>query len=309
MGIMRKLLLWGSQNRQLREQLPRYRFVQRAVSRFMPGEEVDAALYAAEALGKEGLAAVLTHLGENVTEEREADQVTRHYHDVLDRVKARGLDCHVSAKLTQLGLDISRELSYANLKSIVEHAGKLGNFVWIDMEGSAYTDSTIQLFQHVRSEHPNVGICLQSYLYRTSQDLENLFPSSPAIRLVKGAYAEPRNLAFRKKKDVDANYLRLAEQLMRVALRDGAWSAFATHDGRLIRRIQEQAAALGLKKESYEFQMLYGIRRDEQLRLARQGYRVRVLISYGTYWFPWYMRRLAERPANMLFVLRGLFMR
>lgn len=272
----------------------------------MPGEDMGAALTAAENLRGNGIATVLTYLGENVADESEAGLVTRHYLQVLDHVKSRGLDCHISVKLTQLGLDLSPDLSYSNLSSLIEHGAALGNFVWIDMEGSAYTDSTLGLFHRARSRYSNVGLCLQSYLRRTAHDLEKLLLLSPAIRLVKGAYAEPRELAFQMKKDVDANFLLLANQLMRATLRNSVWPAFATHDRRLMRRIQEDAAAMRLLKTASEFQMLYGIQREEQLRLTREGYRVRVLISYGTYWFPWYMRRLAERPANLLFVLRNL---
>ena len=306
MGIMRRILLWGSQSRQLRETFPRYRFVRKAVSRFMPGEDLNDALVAAEILGKNGIATILTHLGENVTEESEAEKVSRHYRQVLDHVKTRGLDCQISVKLTQLGLDLSPELSYTKLKLILDRAMELENFVWIDMESSTYTDSTLRLFHQARSEYPNVGICLQSYLYRTAHDLEMLLPLSPAIRLVKGAYAEPVSVAFRKKNDVDANFLALATQLLDKAQRDEVRPAFATHDRGLIRRIQEEAATIGLSKEASEFQMLYGIRREDQIRLTRESYRVRVLISYGTAWFAWYMRRLAERPANLLFVLRNL---
>ena len=306
MGIMRSILLWGSRSQQLREMLPRYRFVRKAVSRFMPGEEIGAALEAAEILRENGIASILTHLGENVTEETEADQITRHYREVLDHERTRALDCQISVKLTQLGLDLSPELGYTNLRSIVAHAAELQNFVWVDMEGSAYTDLTLELFHRARSEYPNVGICLQSYLYRTAHDLDGLLSLSPAIRLVKGAYAEPGGVAFQKKKDVDANFLALAKQLLGKARQDGVLPAFATHDRGLIRRIQEETATIGLSKEASEFQMLYGIRRDDQIRLARESYRVRVLISYGTAWFSWYMRRLAERPANVLFVLRNL---
>ncbi|MFQ5797909.1 MAG: proline dehydrogenase family protein [Bacteroidota bacterium] len=306
MGITRSILLWGSRSQQLREILPRYRFVRKAVSRFMPGEEIGAALEAAEILRENGIASILTHLGENVTEETEADQITRHYREVLDHVRTRGLDCQISVKLTQLGLDLSPELGYTNLRSIADHAAGLQNFVWIDMEASAYTDLSLELFRRARSEYPNIGICLQSYLYRTAHDLDTLLPLSPAIRLVKGAYAEPESVAFQKKKDVDANFLALATQLLGKARQDGVWPVFATHDRGLIRRLQEETATIGLSKEASEFQMLYGIRREDQIRLARESYRVRVLISYGTAWFPWYMRRLAERPANVLFVLRNL---
>ena len=303
---MRNILLWASQNRQLRETLPHHRFIRKAVSRFMPGEDVADAFRAAETLRENGIATVLTHLGENITEETEARRTTRHYNDVLAQVGRRALDCHVSIKLTQLGIDISRELTYTNLESLVKHAAELGNFVWIDMEGTAYTDSTLELFHRLRAQYSNVGICLQSYLYRTANDVETLLPLSPAVRLVKGAYAEPQDLALQRKKDVDENFFALATQLLSRTRRNGVWPAFATHDLQLIRRVQEEASTLGLSKEASEIQMLYGIKREEQIKLAREGYRVRVLISYGSHWFQWYMRRLAERPANVLFVLKNL---
>ncbi len=306
---MRNILLWGAQSKRLRETLPRYRFFRNAVTRFMPGENLEDGLEAAERLRDNGIASVLTYLGENVTTKSEAEQVTSHYLDVLERVSTQRLDCHISTKLTQLGLDFDKELTYANLMTIVKRASTLRTFVWIDMEGSAYTDVTLELFQRARSEHPNVGVCLQSYLYRTGRDLQSLLRLSPSIRMVKGAYAEPRDVAFHKKKDVDANFHALSVELLRQAQRNGSTPAFATHDLELIRRVQEEASAIGVSRNQAEFQMLYGIRRREQLQLARDGYRVRILISYGTMWFPWYMRRLAERPSNVLFVLRTLFNR
>ena len=302
MGISRNILLWAAQNQRLRESLPRYRFVKKSVTRFMPGEEIKDALDAAEQLRKHGIPTVVTHLGENVSDTSETERVTRHYLEVLEQIRARGLDTHISVKLTEMGLDFDPELCYANLKSLIEKAAKLGNFVWIDMEGSSYTTATLEMFRRARSEFPNVGVCLQSYLHRTAEDLNQLLPLSPAIRLVKGAYAEPPNLAFPKKQDTDENYFKLAGTLLQKAT-----AAFATHDEALVHRIANEADSGAISKDKFEVQMLYGIRSKEQLRLVSKGFRVRVLISYGTYWFPWYMRRLAERPANILFVLRNLF--
>lgn len=306
---MRSALLWVSENRQLRESLPQYRFFQRAVSRFMPGEEVEDALGAAEKLRQGGISTILTYLGENVKDEGEAIKVAHRYSRLLDDIHARGLDCHVSPKLTQLGLDLDRELCFANLIGIAKHAARLNNRVWIDMESTQHTDVTLEIFKRARSEHGNVGLCIQSYLYRTGDDLKSLLSLSPAIRLVKGAYAEPPEKAFQHKKDVDDNFMQLSRQLLNTAGQDTAVPAFATHDHKLIQFIKREAAAMGLTKETYEFQLLYGIRREEQIALANDGYRMRVLISYGSYWFPWYMRRLAERPANLMFVLRNLLVR
>lgn len=306
MGFLSEVFLLGSRSLKLQETLSQFRFLRQAVRRFVPGEEVDDALLAAEQLKLNGIASILTRLGENVTEETEAQEVTYHYRDVLERVHHKGLDSQISVKLTQLGLDLSRDLAYANLILILERASALGNFIWIDMEGSVYTEPTLGLFHRARSEFPNIGVCLQSYLHRTSKDLERLLPLSPAVRLVKGAYSEPGHLALQKKKDVGVNFALLARKLLQMALIDDVWPAFATHDLRLIRLIQEQAEKMGLAKEGFEYEMLYGIKREEQLRLAREGHRVRVLISYGPSWFPWYMRRLAERPANVFFVLRNI---
>lgn len=304
---MRSVLLAGSRNRWLREQAPRYWFVRRTVARFMPGEELSDALSAARALQANGIATVLTHLGENITDRIETEKVASHYIEVLDRVSLLGLDAEVSVKLTQLGLDLSAELCYANLTRIIGHADPK-SIVWIDMEASDYVDATLEMYRRARLACPNVGVCLQAYLYRTASDLAALMPLGPAIRLVKGAYREPPDRAFPRKRDVDENFFALTRQLLSPeARRAGVRAAIATHDRKLIRRTEELAASLGLDKQSFEFQMLYGIQRQEQLRLARDGYRVRVLISYGAHWFPWFMRRLAERPANLLFLLRNLF--
>ena len=307
MGLLRGVLLWASQSQRLRETLPRYRFMRKAVKRFMPGNEAQDALNAAEDLRRNGFPAVFTFLGENVQTAAEAEKVAKDYCDLLDQIQSRGLDCHISVKLTQLGHDLVPSTSYENLKVIADHAKKLGHFVWIDMEGSAYTESTIQLFERIRPGYSNVGLCLQAYLYRTEADIRRLAPLRPAIRLVKGAYAEPSALAFPKKRDVDNNYLKCAALLLDGSKRDGIWTVFGTHDKQILLRIQTEAKRAGISNNSFEFHLLYGIKPEEQRRLLQDGNQVRVLISYGTYWFPWYMRRLAERPANVLFVLRNLF--
>jgi len=305
--MMRSLLLSASQNVWLRNRVLRYGFVRRAVSRFMPGEDLSDALSAAQVLQGNGIAMVLTHLGENITEAGEAGSVTRHYLEVLDRIRSLGLRAEVSVKLTQLGLDLSPGICYANLQRIIEHAG-VKSVVWIDMEASNYVDVTLELYCRARLAYPNVGVCLQSYLYRTAADLASLIPLGPAIRLVKGAYKEPPDRAFPRRKDVDKNFFVLCQQLLSEEARTaGVRTAIATHDLKLIRRVQELAESLGLGKDSLQFQMLYGIQRAEQIRLAKEGWRSTVLIAYGPFWFPWYMRRLAERPANLFFVARNLF--
>ncbi|HYK41927.1 MAG TPA: proline dehydrogenase family protein [Thermoanaerobaculia bacterium] len=304
MNIVRALLLKGSESRWLRERGTKYRFVRRATSRFMPGETLDDALAASKALG---VGTVLTHLGENLKSPDEALEVTRHYLDVLERVRASGLDVEVSVKLTQLGLDFSQELGEKNLLTLAERARSHGKWLWVDIESTAYTDATIEVYRRARAAFPTVGLCLQAYLYRTAADMESLIAMGAGIRLVKGAYREPPDKAFPKKSDVDENYFRLAKTLLSPETRAKSVRAiFGTHDPVLIGRIEAAARSLGLSPTDVEFQMLYGIRRQEQLRLAAQGYRFRVLISYGAAWFPWYMRRLAERPANVLFVLKNL---
>ena len=304
---MRNVFLAASTNTWLRERGTKYKFVQRSVKRFMPGETVQDAVPVAEELQQHGIGTVFTKLGENVTDAREAERVMQHYLDVLALVRPKGLDVELSVKPTQLGLDLDPNQCYANLKKIIEKEEPT-RVVWIDMESSAYVDGTLDLYRRAKADFPNVGICLQAYLYRTAKDLESLLPLGPAIRLVKGAYQEPATVAYPAKQDVDKNYLALAEVLLSEAARKTKTrAAFATHDGELVQRICGHAGAQGLPQKSYEFQMLYGIRRAEQLRLAKEGWLMRVLISYGSYWFPWYMRRLAERPANAWFVVKNMF--
>jgi proline dehydrogenase len=306
MGFMRSFFLACSQSTWMRERATRYPFVRRAVSKFMPGETADAALAAAQTLQKASIGTVFTHLGENIKDPAEAERVTTHYLDVLDRIRQMGLGTEVSVKLTQLGLDLGLDLCYQNLRRIIVHAGA-GSTVWIDMEASNYVDGTLDLYRRALQEFPNAGVCVQAYLHRTRRDVESLIPLGGAIRLVKGAYQEPPEVAFPRKADVDENYFALAQQLLGDEARShGLRAALATHDVKLIRRITEWAESQKLAKSSFEFQMLYGIQRQEQLRLAREGWKSIVLIAYGSYWFPWYMRRLAERPANVLFVLRSL---
>jgi len=307
MALMRSMLLAASQNLWLRDHAADFPFVRRSVSRFMPGETLDAALSAAQSLLSKNIASVFTHLGENVADRNEAAQVTGHYLQVLDRIHAAKLPTEVSVKLTQLGLDLSPELCFENLQQILQHENP-GQTVWVDMEASNYVDATLHIYKRVLQIHPNVGICLQSYLYRTSKDLADLLSLHPSIRLVKGAYKEPPSIAFPKKSDVDQNYFALAQQLL-LSQQSGtcARAAFGTHDLALIRRLSEFMAGQGIDHRQLEIQMLYGIQRAEQERLAQSGCRSVVLVAYGTYWYPWFVRRLAERPANMWFVLRNVF--
>jgi proline dehydrogenase len=304
---MRRILLWMAANPWLRARIPTLWFAKRAVARFMPGETVEDALAAGTRFQVEGLPTIYTRLGENVTSMAEADAVADHYLALVDELAARKIDGEPSVKPTQLGFDLSPERTAEHCGRIAAKAAAIGRSLWIDMEGSAYTEGTIALYERVKAEHPNVGICLQAYLKRTAADLQRLLPIAPEIRLVKGAYAEPASIAYQTRHDIDANYLALTIGMLDAAkagkpIRIG----LGTHDVRLVEQAAQHAAALGLSKAAFEVQMLYGIRMDQQRRLAREGYTVRDLIAYGDFWYPWYMRRLAERPANVLFALRQM---
>ena len=304
--MLRSTLLWASTNPFLAQRLPRYGFVRRAARRFMPGETLVDALRAAEGLRDKGAPTTLTLLGENVTTAAGADAVADHYLRALDAVRARGLDTEISVKPTQLGLDLGLDGARRRLEHIVA-ACDPGTLVWMDMESSAYVDRTLEIFRSVRQNRGSLGLCLQAYLRRTEGDLESLLPLSPAIRLVKGAYREPQEVAFPRKKDVDRNFLRLAG---RVLAARGVGAAgrpvMGTHDLRIIAEAERLARESALGPHEWEVAMLYGIRTGEQRRLLRESLPLRILISYGAAWFPWYVRRLAERPANVWFVLKQL---
>jgi proline dehydrogenase len=309
MSVMRSLLLAASQNTWLREHASHYKFVRRSVARFMPGEEIDDALAAAKLLEAKRIGGVFTHLGENIRDASEADEVTQHYLILLERIRAAGLKTEISVKLTQLGLDQSLDLCTANVRRILQ-AEDADKTVWIDMEASSYVDATLEVYRRTLSEFPCTGVCLQAYLYRTRKDLEALLPQKPSVRLVKGAYKEPPEVAFLEKKSVDENYLSLGQSMLR-AQRDGSLlrAAFGTHDTSMIKRISEYCEQEKMPKHSLEIQMLYGIQRAEQERLVAAGHRSAVLVAYGKYWYPWFVRRLAERPANLWFLAKNLFPR
>lgn len=307
MGLMRRSILMASQSPWMREHAPRLGFMRRTVARFMPGEDVQDALSAARALAANGLRTVFTHLGENVVDRAEAEAVTQHYHGVLDRIRAAGLGTEISVKLTQLGLDLEPKFCYDNLIALLEHM-PVEKTLWIDMEQSPYVDVTLELYRRARKSYANIGVCLQAYLFRTEKDLDTLIPMGAAIRLVKGAYNEPAEIAYPAKKDVDENFLHLAQRLLSPeARRARVRAVLATHDRSLIANLIAWSTSQGVPKDKVEFQMLYGIQRAEQIRLAQAGYPSGVLIAYGTFWYPWFMRRLAERPANVLFLARHFF--
>jgi proline dehydrogenase len=303
---LRHLFLWAARNRWLKDHLPRMRFMRRAVRRFMPGETLGDALGAAVPLQAVGIRTMYTRLGENLTNLAEANGVANHYVDVVDQIIASGIDGEISVKPTQLGLDLDPEACFEHLVRVAKHAAAKSSYLWIDMESSAYVEATIQLYERLRAVQPRTGICLQAYLHRTAKDLERLRPLDPAIRLVKGAYDEPASIAYTSRRSVDASFLGLALRFLIEGRGRPIRLSLGTHDVTLIEQIAEQAAAAGIGLDGFEVEMLYGIREDQQRRLAAAGYRVQSLIAYGEHWYPWYMRRLAERPANVFFAMRQL---
>jgi len=284
-------------------------FARRAVKKFMPGEEISDALAAARELAPAKIGVIITRLGESLTGESQADAVRDHYLEAFDTISREALPVVVSVKPTQLGLDLSFDACLAHLEVLAARAVQANSQLWIDMEDSSYVDRTLDLYRRVKSRFAPVGLALQAYLRRTPRDLEALMDLKPIIRLVKGAYAEPPQLAFPAKSDVDHAYLEIAERLLQAASSGVALPILGTHDLGILQRLIRRAHQLELAYTAYEIHMLYGIRMQEQRRLAAEGHAVRCLISYGAQWFPWYMRRLAERPANVWFVARSLLVR
>jgi proline dehydrogenase len=306
MTLARSLLLRAADSPWLARQMAERSFARRAVRRFMPGETLEDALGAAEALAGQGLGTLLTQLGEGITGAAEAQAVRDHYLEVLDRIQARGLPSWVSVKPTQLGIDLSLDACREHLLALADRAERTGSVLWIDMEDSPYVDRTLALYREVHARHPRAGLALQAYLHRTPADLEALLPLRPTIRLVKGAYNEPPALAFPAKREVDLAYYALGRRLLEAAAGDGVFPVFGTHDMVLVERLVASARELGVADGRYEIHMLYGIGTRHQQTLAAHGRTVKTLISYGSAWFKWYMRRLAERPANVWFAMKSL---
>ncbi len=274
----------------------------RMASRFVAGEDLPRALEAGRRINAQGIAVTFDHLGENVVSPAEAAASRDVYLELLEEIARHRLDANVSIKLTQFGMDISEAACRSSVERLVRRAAELGNFVRVDMESSAYTERTLAITEELHARYGSVGTVIQSYLYRSREDVERLCARGIRVRLCKGAYLEPPEVAFRRKSEVDRNFL----ELMRVLLAQGVYPAIATHDERMIRGTRDFAAAQGIPRDAFEFQMLYGIRRDLQRRLAAEGYRVRLYVPFGKAWYPYFMRRLAERPANVLFLLRNL---
>jgi proline dehydrogenase len=307
MSATRAIILAAAENQWLKERAGRYAFVRKSVSRFMPGETLDDAIAAAHALSKLSVGTVFTHLGENIADAAEAKKVVEHYEGVLKRIRTENLETEISVKLTQLGLDVSEELCERNLRRLLEQGRSEQRTLWIDMESSIYVDRTIRIYQRILADYANTGICLQAYLTRTETDLNQLLPNRPTIRLVKGAYRESSNIAAQKRTEIHHNYLKLARRFFREHRRGTLRRfIFATHDAPLIEKITQSAEGEGLNRSEVEVQMLYGIQSTLQQQLARDGWRSSVLVAYGTHWYAWFLRRLAERPANLWLLLRNL---
>jgi proline dehydrogenase len=301
-GALRKAILASSGNARVRGFAAKHG-LRLGASRFVAGEDLDACVAVLRGLNERGLYANTTLLGEDVLDEAEAREVVEEYLEILSRLHEEELRANVALKLTHLGLDIDEELAYENVKQVVERAAELDNFVRIDMEYSAVVDPTLRIYRRLREAGlDNVGTVLQSYLYRTPGDLENLLPLAPNLRLVKGAYLEPESVAYPKKEDVDAAYVRLVER----SLTGSDYTAIATHDERMIDHALAFAERKGVGRDRFELQMLYGVRPQLQLDLAARGYKVLVAAPFGPEWFPFFTRRLAERPANLTFVVRNL---
>jgi proline dehydrogenase len=298
---MRSFLLYLSESKRLAPFIMHNGVSRRVARRFVAGETLDDAIEAARRVNAAGQSASLDLLGENVTDEAGARRVAEGYLATFDRIAREKLDANVSLKLTQLGLDLGEDLCAGLVEKIVAHATSMGNFVRIDMEGSAYTQRTVEITKRVRAKYAGTGTVMQSYLYRAEKDIESLLQVGCRMRLCKGAYSEPPEVAFAKKADVDANYVKL----MKILLASGIYHGIATHDPAMIQATKDFVREQNIGRDKFEFQMLYGIRTDLQKKLAREGYRLRIYIPYGTDWFPYFMRRLAERPANLMFFLRS----
>ena len=303
--LTRSALLYLARQEKLKDFAAGFSAFKKITARFIAGESIDEAVAAIRDLNTRGCSASFDHLNEAVNSIGETGAEVREYLDVLAKIDESGINSNVSIKLTQFGLDIDPELTYRNARQVVEDGTRRGNFVRIDMEGSNVTQVTLDIFKRLRSEFGlnDVGIVVQSYLYRTEEDARELLKIPARIRLCKGAYDEPAEVAYPEKKDVDDNYVRV----MKLLLASGTYHGIATHDPKMIDATIDFAHQEGIGKEAFEFQMLYGIRRDLQEQLARDGYNMRVYVPYGKHWYPYFMRRLAERPANIWFVMKNMW--
>jgi proline dehydrogenase len=303
----RSVLLAAARSQTLNDFALHSTFVKRATRAFMPGEHADDALEAGAAIAATGRGLIFTQLGEAITSARAALAVRDHYLSMFDQIEARRLPAHISVKPTQLGLDLSATECERHLHTLAAKAEQTGSALWLDMEDSQYVDRTLDLYASLKRRHPSTGVALQAYLHRTPTDLARLLPLKPVVRLVKGAYDEPATVAFKRKSDTDRAYLELASRMLDAAGSDSCSPVFGTHDLALVKRIGARALASGVGHDKFQIHMLYGIRDAAQRRLVTEGTTVRTLISYGAAWYRWYMRRLAERPANVMFVVKSVF--
>ena len=306
MPVLRSLFIALSHNRPLRRFSERSRLGVRLSSRFVAGMEIGDALRVAESINRQGMEATIDSLGESVTSEDEAKGAAQIYHQLLDEIAERGLKAHISVKLTQMGLNLSQALAEGIAEGLVQHAQATGSYVRIDMEDSSLTQATLDIVRRIHTKPAlsgSIGIVIQAYLYRSQADIEQLLAEGIRVRLCKGAYNEPPEMAFPRKGDVDTNYVRLAEMLLASPIFHG----LATHDEAMIAAVKFYAEQHGIEAGHFEFQMLFGVRRDLQRKLVREGFRVRVYLPFGSDWYPYFMRRLAERPANVLFLARNFF--
>ncbi len=300
--IFRTVLLYLSRQHRLKKVVSELPGFKQVVQRFIAGEKIEEAIAAVQELNNLGIVATLDHLGESITSEVATSHEVSEYLRALQFIKDSNVNSNVSVKLTQLGLDIGEQLCQENARRIVEEASRLGNFVRIDMEDSAKTNATLRIFYSLRSEFEAVGIVIQSYLYRSEKDINEILAKNSRIRLCKGAYDEGAEVAFAAKSDVDANFVKLMQRL----LTSGIYHGIATHDEKMIQATKDFVTRENIARDTFEFQMLYGVRRDLQVKLVQEGYRVRVYVPYGEFWYPYFMRRLAERPANLWFVAKNL---
>jgi proline dehydrogenase len=301
--MLKAILLYLSRQKAIQGIMTRFWVTRRVVNRFVAGEEMEDGLNAVRKVNKEGAIATLDHLGEEVSEAGEAVAATEVYLKALDLINESGVDTNVSVKPTQVGLKIDKKLCEDNFTKIIERAEKYDNFVRMDMEGSDCTQDTLDVFKNLRKRYDNVGIVIQSYLYRSDQDVDEILQMGGRIRLCKGAYKEPKEIAYPRMQQVDESFLQLTEKM----LLSGIYHGIGTHDERLIEKTKEFAKNRNISKESFEFQLLYGIRTELQHQLVKDGYKVRVYIPFGREWYPYFMRRLAERPANLFFFLKNFF--
>jgi len=306
MKLARSALLWASQNPRMERLVRSSRLMRPLVAKFMPGETIEAAMEAVKRLKDDGVPTIMTYLGENVSTDAAAEATVAEYEKLFAALKPYGADAHVSIKLTQFGWDVDQPRALDRVRRMAKLAVANKTVMIVDMEGSPYVESTLAGYEKLAREFDNAGLCVQAYLHRTPADLRRLFAVKPYIRLVKGAYREPADVALSGRPDIDARYREIARELLQAGA-NGARVVFGTHDVELVQRIRADARTLGVAESTFEVQMLYGIQESGRRKLASEGIRTRVLISYGRAWYPWFMRRLAEKPSNLFMIARNMF--